>query len=114
MTYKIKSRIWIEAGDNVLLGEGRVRLLKAIDEMGSLSKAAKTINMSYRKAWLMVDAINKSAVQPVVTTSVGGANGGGTIVTGYGKDLIMAFEKINTACWDFLEQQSEQIKILQE
>ncbi|WP_239540737.1 winged helix-turn-helix domain-containing protein [Spongiivirga citrea] len=47
--YSIKSRIWIEAGDNVLLGEGRVVLLKAIDEQGSLSQAAKSINMSYKK-----------------------------------------------------------------
>lgn len=113
MAYKIKSRIWIEAGDNVLVGEGRIQLLKAIDATGSLNKAAKSVDISYRKSWLMVDAINKSALQPVVITSVGGANGGGTIVTAYGKDLIAAFEKINAACWDFLDQQSEEIKILE-
>ena len=59
--YKIKSRIWVEAGDNVLVGEGRVKLLKAIEIEGSLSKAAKSIGMSYKKAWTLVDAVNKSA-----------------------------------------------------
>ena len=46
MNYKIKSRIWIEVGNNVLLGEGRVRLLKAIEKTGSLSKAAKSLKIS--------------------------------------------------------------------
>ncbi|MCB9426494.1 MAG: winged helix-turn-helix domain-containing protein [Flavobacteriales bacterium] len=114
MEYKIKSRIWIEAGDNVLVGEGRIRLLKAIEETGSLSKAAKTLKMSYRKAWLLVDAINKTGEQPIVSSSIGGKNGGGTIVTGYGKEIIATFEKINQNCWKFLEQQSNQIKVLQE
>ena len=49
MKYKIKSRIWIEADDNILLGEGRVALLKAIEETGSLTKAAKSLKMSYKK-----------------------------------------------------------------
>ena len=61
MNYKIKSRIWIEVGNNVLLGEGRVRLLKAIEKTGSLSKAAKSLKISYKKAWTLVDAVNKSS-----------------------------------------------------
>lgn len=73
--YKIKSRIWIEAGDNVLIGEGRVRLLKEIDAQGSLSKAAKSMGMSYKKAWTLVDAVNKSAKEAVVTKTVGGQQG---------------------------------------
>lgn len=103
--YKIKSRIWIEVGDNVLVGEGRVKLLKAIEAHGSLSKAAKTIGMSYKKAWTLVDAVNKSAKEAVVTTTVGGQKGGGTVITTYGKRLINAFETINKNCWTFLDQQ---------
>ena len=57
MDYKIKSRIWIETKNNVLLGEGRVQLLKAIEETGSLSKAAKTIKISYKKAWNLIDSV---------------------------------------------------------
>jgi molybdate transport system regulatory protein len=103
--YKIKSRIWIEAGDNVLVGEGRVTLLKAIETEGSLSKAAKSIGMSYKKAWTLVDSVNKSAKEAVVTKTIGGQKGGGTSITPYGKRLIEAFDTINKNCWAFLDQQ---------
>ena len=106
--YKIKSRIWIETGDNVLIGQGRIKLLKAIDNQGSLSKAAKSIGMSYKKAWTLVDAVNKSAKQAVVTKTVGGAKGGGTTITPYGKKLIKAFDTINKNCWTYLEKQLKQ------
>lgn len=105
MSYKIKSRIWIELDDNVLLGEGRVRLIKAIETTGSLSKAAKSLKMSYKKAWTLIDAVNKSAKEPVITTSIGGKNGGGAQLTPYGKTLITAFETINSECWSYLDKQ---------
>ena len=105
MPYKIKSRIWIETDDNVLLGEGRVRLLRAIDETGSLSKAAKTLKISYKKAWSLIDSVNKSAKKPITISSIGGKGGGGAQLTPYGKSLIIAFETINKNCWDFLDKQ---------
>lgn len=105
MDYKIKSRIWIEADDNILLGEGRVSLLKAIDKEGSLSKAAKSLSMSYKKAWSLIDAVNKRAEKPVTTLSVGGKGGGGAKLTEYGKSLVKTFETINENCWDFLDNQ---------
>lgn len=110
MGYKIKSRIWIESENNVLLGEGRVRLLKAIQETGSLSKAAKTLNISYKKAWQMLDSVNKSAKKPVTINSIGGKGGGGAELTEYGKSLVMAFDEINKNCWDFLDKQLEKIE----
>lgn len=112
MEYKIKSRIWIESNNHMLLGEGRVRLLKAIEEQGSLSKAAKSLNMSYKKAWNLLDTINKSSQKPVVVTTIGGKNGGGAQITAYGKSLITAFETINKNCWAFLDQQLQQLNNL--
>ena len=112
MEYKIKSRIWIEADENVLLGEGRVKLLKAIDKNGSLSKAAKSINLSYKKAWTMIDCVNKSAKKPVTESSIGGKGGGGATLTEYGKELIKAFDEINKNCWSHLDQQIEKINKL--
>ena len=112
MKYKIKSRIWIEADDNVLLGEGRVRLLKAIDKTGSLSKAAKSLQISYKKAWTLIDAVNKSSKKPVTVTSIGGKGGGGAVLTEYGKNLILAFEDINKNCWSHLDTQIEKINNL--
>jgi molybdate transport system regulatory protein len=105
MSYKIKSRIWIESENNVFLGEGRIALLKAINETGSLSKAAKSLKLSYKKAWHLLDAVNKSAKEPVTTKIIGGVNGGGTRLTEYGKSVILVFEDINKSCWRFLDEQ---------
>jgi len=112
MKYKIKSRIWIEVGDNVLLGEGRVRLLKEIAETGSLSKAAKSLKMSYKKAWTLIDSVNKSADKPFVITTIGGKNGGGAELTTYGKTMIEVFENINRDCWKYLDTQTHKIDAL--
>ena len=111
MNYKIKSRIWIEADGHVLLGEGRVSLLKAIADTGSLTKAAKSIGMSYKKAWSLIDAINKRAEKPVISTSIGGKGGGGAILTSYGKSLINTFDMINQNCWAFLDEQISKAKL---
>ena len=112
MSYKIKSRIWIESENNVLLGEGRVQLLKAINETGSLSKAARSLKLSYKKAWTLLDAVNKSAKQPVTINSIGGKGGGGAQLTEYGKSLINVFEEINKNCWRFLDKELAKIKDL--
>lgn len=110
MGYKIKSRIWIESEDKVLLGEGRVHLLKAIQEMGSLSKAAKSLHISYKKAWQLLDSVNKSAKNPVTINSIGGKGGGGAELTEYGKSLVLVFDEINKDCWEFLDKQLEKIE----
>ena len=107
MSYKIKSRIWIESDEGMFLGNGRVRLLKAIDETGSLSKAAKKMSMSYKKAWNLIDSVNKHAEQTVVKTSTGGKDGGGTEVTDYGKALIAQFEALNAETISFINNQKD-------
>ena len=108
MKYSIKSRIWIEANGKTLLGEGRVALLKAIEETGSLSQAARSLNMSYKKAWNLIDAVNKRANKPVIETIVGGKDGGGATLTAYGRKLISIFEEINSNCWEFLDTEINQ------
>ena len=109
MNYTIKSRIWIEANNKVLMGEGRLRLLKAIEKTGSLSKAAKLEHISYNKAWQLVDSVNKTAKKPVTQNSIGGKGGGGTQLTKYGKQLIKTFDEMNQNCWIFLDQQLEKL-----
>ena len=100
--YKVKSRIWIETEHGMFLGNGRVKLLKAIDATGSLSKAARELKMSYKKAWNLIDSVNKHAAQEVVTKSVGGKDGGGAAITNYGKKLIAEFEALNTETISFI------------
>lgn len=112
MSYKIKSKIWIELNGKVLLGEGRVHLLKAIIDTGSLTKAAKSLNISYKKAWQLLDSVNKSAKKPVTINTVGGKGGGGAELSEYGKSLVIAFDDINKKCWTYLDKQLEKIEHL--
>jgi molybdate transport system regulatory protein len=90
----------------MFLGNGRVKLLKAIDETGSLSKAAKQMKLSYKKAWNLLDSVNKNAKEPVVLTATGGKDGGGAEVTSYGKKLIEQFEQVNSETIAFLDKQN--------
>ncbi len=111
MDYKIKSRIWIESEYGVFLGEGRIRLLKAIATTGSLSKAASTLNMSYKKSWNLLDSMNKASKEPLVITSTGGKGGGGARLTTYGKKVIETFDTINQKCWAFLDNELKKVSL---
>lgn len=101
----VKSRIWIEVDDAPFLGYGRVMLLKEVDKSHSMSAAAKSLNMSYKKAWRLLNEINDAAKKPILEKKIGGKHGGGTCITPYGKDLIQRFEKLNQACIAFLEKE---------
>ena len=65
--------------------------------------------MSYKKAWTLIDAVNRSSPEPVTINTVGGKSGGGAALTAYGKALIETFGKINADCWVFLDQQAKQL-----
>lgn len=103
MHLKIKSKIWIETEEGIVISEGRIQLLKLIESTGSLNKAAREMNISYQKAWKLVYASNKASKKPLIATQIGGNKGGGTILTPYGKSLIESFEAINSSCWEFLD-----------
>lgn len=106
---QLKSRIWIENKNGVFLGEGRIALLKAINNEGSLSKAAKKLNMSYKKAWHLIDQINAHAPEAMVVKSTGGANGGGTVITTFGLQQIELFEQTKQKCWQFMAEESKKL-----
>ena len=103
MPYKIKSRIWINGANGTFLAEGRIDLLKEIITTGSISSAAKQMKMSYKKAWEIINGMNKEAREPLVIRVSGGKGGGGTIVTEEGKKMIKQFDKLNKNCKVFLE-----------
>ncbi len=92
--YVLNSRCWLEINSEMVLGEGRLVLLKKIDELGSLSKAAKSMGMSYRKAWGLVTKMNIQCHQKLVILKTGGENGGGAILSDFGKNLMIQFEEL--------------------
>ena len=73
------------------MGPGKARLVAAIDTTGSISAAARSMGMSYRRAWQLVDALNESFSQPAVLTGTGGRRGGGAVVTALGKRLVVLY-----------------------
>ena len=105
MGYTIKHKVWIETDNASFLGNGRVRLLKTIDELGSLSKAAKQLNISYKKAWDLIKSVNDGSDKPITTTITGGNGGGGMQLTPYGKKMIAQFEQLNAQATSFINQQ---------
>lgn len=70
------------------LGPGKVRLLELVGETGSISVAGRAMGMSYRRAWLLVDALNQTFRHPVVQTRGGGVGGGGANLTAFGDELV--------------------------
>ena len=76
------------------LGPGKIDLLEAIGRTGSISAAGRAMGMSYRRAWLLVDAVNGLYRVPVVTTAAGGAHGGGARLTDFGRDLVAAYRRL--------------------
>jgi molybdate transport system regulatory protein len=73
------------------MGPGRAALLSHIARTGSISSAARAMGMSYRRAWQLVEAMNKSFAKPVVITEVGGKRGGGAVVTATGKRVAALY-----------------------
>lgn len=73
------------------MGPGKARLVATIDATGSISAAARTMGMSYRRAWQLVDALNESFTGPVVLTATGGRRGGGAVVTALGRRLVRLY-----------------------
>jgi molybdate transport system regulatory protein len=87
-------RLRIVFGEGSRLGPGKIDLLEAIGRTGSISAAGRELGMSYRRAWVLVDAVNKMFASPVVTAAAGGTQGGGTHLTPLGLALVAAYRRI--------------------
>ena len=76
------------------IGPGKIQLLEKIQEFGSISAAGRAMNMSYKRAWDLVDEINRICRQPAVDRQTGGKNGGGAALTPFGLSLVARYRKI--------------------
>lgn len=84
----------IDLGVHGRLGPGKILLLESIHKLGSISAAGRSMNMSYRQAWELVDQLNKAFAEPVATSQTGGKSGGGAVLTPFGHELVAHYRKI--------------------
>lgn len=89
--HKLRGRVALETDSGAFLGDVRIRLLEAVERFGSITRAAKAVPLSYKAAWEAIDEMNNVADRPLVERSVGGARGGGTRLTPYGRRMIAFF-----------------------
>jgi molybdate transport system regulatory protein len=108
----LRGHIWIEGSEGTFFGYGRVALLERIREYGSITEAAKSLEIPYRKAWMLIDSMNRQVPKPYVVTAAGGKKGGGTIVTPEGERAIAQFRKINEKFQRFIESQADAVRSL--
>ena len=104
---ELSSKLTLEMLGKPFLLEKRIELLHAIEKSGSISKAAKSVPMSYKTAWEAVDTMNALSPQPIVSRETGGKNGGGTTITAYGRQLLENYTILKEEHTRFLERLSE-------
>lgn len=98
-------RLRIDLGPDCSIGPGKIALLEQIERSGSLSQAARILKMSYRRAWLLLEDLNRTLGQPVTTASIGGAGGGGARITPFGRHVVSAFRETEAAASAAASQQ---------
>lgn len=86
----------IQIGPEGRIGRGKIELLGHIRETGSISAAGRAMDMSYRRAWLLVDAMNRLFREPVVESQRGGKQGGGAVLTPFGEALLCRYQAMET------------------
>lgn len=84
----------IDIDDDERIGPGKIQLLEQIRESGSISAAGRAMDMSYKRAWDLVDEVNRICRQPAVDRQTGGRNGGGAALTPFGESLVAHYRKI--------------------
>jgi molybdate transport system regulatory protein len=94
---RLKLTVRLLHNGEIAMGPGKAELLEAIKTSGSIAAAGKTMNMSYRRAWLLVDVMNRSFAEPLVQTAKGGKHGGGTILTPLGQQVLEHYNKMSEA-----------------
>jgi molybdate transport system regulatory protein len=108
---KVNGSLWIERDGKRFFGPGPAELLQLIADTGSISKAAKKMGMSYKKAWEMINKLNSLTIAPVVIVQSGGKKGGGSILTKEALQLIEYYRISRERFAAFLKSETEMLKI---
>ena len=109
---QVHARFWLISDDqHNYLGVGKVRLMELIDELGSISQAAKTLNMSYKRAWTLIEEVNQLGPLPYVIKEVGGAGGGHATLTDAGRSAIAQYRALERDLQAFVAQRTAAITL---
>jgi len=107
---KIRTKVWIDDDhDKVVFGSGRVRMLEAIDRLGSMNKAAKELKMSYRALWGRIKSTEDRIGAKVLMTMPGGGKGSGSILTPLGKQLLRDYKRLSNRVVEQADQAFDKI-----
>jgi len=105
-------RLRILLAEAIAMGPGKAELLQAIREHGSISAAARAMGMSYRRAWLLVDTMNRSFVEPLVGTATGGSRGGGARLTPLGVEVLRRYQAMESKAQSLLQADMDDFRRL--
>ena len=94
---QLRSKVWLEVDGKLFMGWGRAQPLERIDEMGSISAAARSMKLAYRNAWLWVEAMNNLAPSPLVEKTTGGSRGGHARLTEEGRRIVDAYKRVRAS-----------------
>ena len=102
-SHVLKARVWVELGGMAALTEAGADLLEQIEACGSLSEAGRRLRFSYRRAWMLLDAMNRRWPQPLVRTLTGGRGGGGAKLTELGRHVLGTYRDLQLRLEHFLD-----------
>ncbi len=108
----LRGRFWIDGAEGTFLGYGRIILLERIREHGSITQAAKSMKMSYRHAWELVDSMNRQSSKPLVSLATGGKGGGGAQLTKEGERAVLLFWELYADFQTYLKKQQKKTRLL--
>lgn len=106
---QIRSKLWIEVDGEPVFGRGRRFLLQAIDKYGSINQAAKEINISYRKAWSYIKAMEERLGIRLVERYTGGRNGGGARLTKEAREFLRRYEALEEGIREMVDKKFKEI-----
>ncbi|GGX48867.1 TOBE domain-containing protein [Saccharospirillum salsuginis] len=107
---RLRGDVFLLTDSEQAFAASQIELLRAVDECGSISRAAKQVGISYKTAWDRIDAMNNLASQPMVTRSAGGAKGGGTALTDFGRDIVRGFQALREEHRHFIERLGHRVQ----
>ena len=108
-TVELDGSLWFNRAESKFLGGDRIALLVKIDELGSITQAAKAVGISYKTAWEMVNQINNLAAAPLVDRATGGKGGGGTTLTTAGREVLEQFRVVQEEHRKFLKNLDQRL-----